>query len=40
MNRTTNGRHEQITKEFETLIPSIKTMKFIRLEFISIRSCS
>jgi hypothetical protein len=36
MHRTTNGKHENITKEFENVIPSIKTMKFTRLEFIAL----
>jgi len=35
MNRTSNGKYEQISKELETLIPMIKTMKFTRLEFIA-----
>jgi hypothetical protein len=35
MNRTTNGKYEQITKELEKLIPLIKTMKFTRLDFIA-----
>jgi hypothetical protein len=34
MNRTSKGKSEQIIKEFETLIPMIKTMKLNRLEFI------
>ena len=36
MNRTSNGKYEQITKEFETRIPLIKTMKLNRLEFIAL----
>ena len=36
MNRTTNGKYEHVTKELETLIPMIKTMKFTRLEFIAL----
>jgi hypothetical protein len=36
MNRTTNGTYEHITSELEKLIPTIKTMKFTRLEFIAL----
>ena len=36
MNRTTHGKYEHISKEFEKLMPMIKTMKFTRLEFISL----
>ncbi|UJR33151.1 hypothetical protein I4U23_020608 [Adineta vaga] len=35
MNRTTNGKYDQITRELEILLPKIKTMKFNRLEFIA-----
>ncbi|CAF0943191.1 unnamed protein product [Adineta ricciae] len=36
MNRTTNGKYEQISKELETLLPRIKTTKLNRLEFIAL----
>jgi hypothetical protein len=36
MNRTSNGKSEQIIKEFEILIPTIKTMKLTRLDFIAL----
>ncbi|CAF3656598.1 unnamed protein product [Rotaria sordida] len=36
MNRTINGKYERVTKELESCIPMIKTMKFTRLEFIAL----
>jgi hypothetical protein len=36
MNRTSNGKSEQVIKELETLIPTIKTMKLTRLDFIAL----
>lgn len=36
MSRTTNGKYEHISKEFEKVFPLIKTMKFTRLEFIAL----
>lgn len=36
MNRTTNGKYERIANELERRIPTIKTMKVTRLEFIAL----
>lgn len=36
VNRTTNGKPEQISKELEASIPTIKTIKLTRLEFIAL----